>query len=389
MMKITRNATCEHSHIDSCCFNAHKHNRICYIVPPQLSEGIRNYQLQRLPDNQARELIDTYNISDNQFRNQRALIHSQLNNPEGQESLSIFGTKKKTAVSFPIFNAHHSMELPGTKFLFNLPDEAGKTALKNAKKVYQYYLQQHHYNSIDGKGMDIISSVHVGRKYQNAFWNGQQMAYGDGDEIIGPFVTHLDVVGHEMTHGVIGNRLNYERESGALNESIADVFGFLVKNKSEPVPYAETDWTMANGILRWKDPDDPDGKVQSFPLRRFDKPGTAFDIPGVAKDTQLSRYSELYEGNEDNGGVHINSGIPNHAFYLFSENLHTKGIVTPFETIEKIWFATTINLTLKDANSNMKEFATKTISWANKLNNNDTIIEGALRSAWKETEVLL
>jgi bacillolysin len=187
-----------------------------------------------------------------------------------------------------------------------------KTAVSahvNAGIAYEYYLTKHARNSIDGKGGTIISAVRVvdsetGKKLDNAFWNGKGIFYGDGDVGFKPLAGAIDVAGHEMTHGVVQNTANleYEGESGAINESMADVFGVLM----DP----DNDWRIGEDVV----------KTAVFPsgaLRNMEDPhngGTSLSNNGF----QPKHMNEKYTGTEDNGGVHINSGIPNHAFFKYA-----------------------------------------------------------------------
>ncbi len=179
----------------------------------------------------------------------------------------------------------------------------------NAGMAYEYFLTNHERNSINGQGGSMISLINVsdpenGNPLDNAFWNGKAMFYGNG--IIGfkPLAGGLDVAGHEMTHGVVENTANleYEGESGAINESMADIFGSMM----DP-----DDWEIGEDVV----------KVAAFPsgaLRSLEDPhngGTSLGDTGF----QPKHVNEKYNGTEDNGGVHINSGIPNHAFYRYAE----------------------------------------------------------------------
>ncbi len=163
-------------------------------------------------------------------------------------------------------------------------------------------------NSIDNAGMPIISTVHYDKAYCNAFWDGQQMTYGDGDgPNCLPLSGGLDVVGHELTHGVteFTSGLIYENESGALNESFSDMMGNTAEfwaDKRGLDPAAQPDWLIGEDVI-------PAG-VYGGTTPGFRNMGDPRD------DGDPDHYSELYTGTSDNGGVHTNSGIPNHAYYL-------------------------------------------------------------------------
>lgn len=181
------------------------------------------------------------------------------------------------------------------------------SAHHNASLAFDYFENAHSHVSIDANGGDIISFVNVaddnGQGLDNAYWNGAAMFYGNGLQAFKPLAGALDVAGHEMAHGVIQATANleYQGESGALNESFADIFGVMIDRN---------DWTLGEDVVQ----------TQYFPsgaLRSMSDPhngGTSLNDNGF----QPKHTNEQYTGSQDNGGVHINSGIPNHAFYLFA-----------------------------------------------------------------------
>jgi Zn-dependent metalloprotease len=171
-------------------------------------------------------------------------------------------------------------------------------------------------NSIDDHSLPLVGVVHYGVDYDNAFWDGHRMVFGDGDgTLFNRFTAALEVIGHELTHGVIGAELglDYMGQSGALNESISDVFGALVKQHHLGQRAEEADWLIGAGLLR--------SSVQGVALRSMKAPGTAYDDPVLGQDPQPAHMDGYVTTNADNGGVHTNSGIPNHAFYLLASAL--------------------------------------------------------------------
>jgi bacillolysin len=198
-------------------------------------------------------------------------------------------------------------------------DRAAVDAHYNSEKVYEYYLNEHGRNSLDGEGMAIESYVHFGQDYNNAFWNGSFMTYGDGDgEFFISLSAGLDVAAHEMTHGVISKTANlvYRNQSGALNESFADVFGALVD---------DSDWEMgedimapaakADGVTRLRSLSDPNSVVVSNAARA----AYATDDRKVYPDHMDEFYN--MPTSVDGGGVHVNSSITNHAAYLIGQEI--------------------------------------------------------------------
>ncbi|WP_335869430.1 M4 family metallopeptidase [Bacillus sp. 2205SS5-2] len=205
------------------------------------------------------------------------------------------------------YDAKNRNRLPGSLWgdadnLLNASyDGAAVDAHHYAGVTYDYYLDVFNRNSYDGLGAPLKSTVHYSRSYNNAFWNGQQMVYGDGDgttfvELSGS----LDVVAHELTHAVTDTTadLVYQNESGAINEAMSDIFGTLVEFHANNNP----DWELGEDIYT--------PGVANDALRSLSNP---------SKYNDPDHYSVRYTGTGDNGGVHINSGIVNKAAYLLSE----------------------------------------------------------------------
>ena len=187
--------------------------------------------------------------------------------------------------------------------MFN-QDGAAVDAHANAQKVYDYFLKTFDRNSVDNKGQKLISAVHVNTNWNNASWNGRQMSYGDGDgAAYHNFAAGLDVAAHEMAHGVTQNTANlvYRNESGALNESMSDIFAAMVDRDDH-------EWLIGEKIIK-------DGRKA---LRSMSNPAEIVDTrteSGFSPD----HWSKRYTGTLDSGGVHINSSINNKAAYLISE----------------------------------------------------------------------
>lgn len=208
-------------------------------------------------------------------------------------------------------------------------DAAADEAYDGAGKTYDFYANALQRSSVDGKGLPLISSVHYGVKYANAMWNGQQMLYGDGDgKIFGRFTMCLEIIGHELTHGVTQYTaaLRYQDQSGALNEHFSDVFGVLVKQYSLKQTAAKADWLVGAGLFA--------RGVHGVAVRSMKAPGTAYDDKLLGRDPQPAHMRDFRKMTADNGGVHINSGIPNHAFYLAATAIGGKA----WEVAGRIWY---------------------------------------------------
>jgi bacillolysin len=200
-------------------------------------------------------------------------------------------------------------------------DPAAVSAHYNMARVYEYYLQTFNRRGIDGAGGTMIAAVHVtmnGKPMDNAYWNGKLMAYGDGNRAFKPLARALDVAGHEMTHGVIEAtvNLNYRSQSGALNESLADVFGAMIDRD---------DWKIGEDVVNA-------AASSSGALRDMQDPHNGGNGP-THPDWQPSHMLEYVKMalTEDNGGVHVNSGIPNRACYLIANAIGR-------EKTEKIYY---------------------------------------------------
>jgi Zn-dependent metalloprotease len=187
---------------------------------------------------------------------------------------------------------------------------AGVSAHYNGGAAYEYFRNVHNRASINGSGGTIFSLVNVadedGSGLDNAFWNGIAIFYGNGNFAFRPLARALDVAGHEMTHGVVQETagLEYRNESGALNESFADVFGAMIERQN---------WQIGEQVAL----------PSAFPsgaLRDMSNPHNGAAFGNFGQGWQPRHYNERYVGTDNNGGVHRNSGIVNHAYYLFATN---------------------------------------------------------------------
>ncbi|MEV5505000.1 M4 family metallopeptidase [Streptomyces orinoci] len=279
-----------------------------------------------------------------------------------------------------IYDSGHQQDLPGRQVLAE-SDQPCKDATCNRAyaglgATFDYYLHVHDRHSIDGAGLPLIASVHYGENYDNAFWDGEQMVFGDGDgEVFGDFTGCVDVIGHELTHGVTQHTANleYYGQSGALNESLSDVFGSLIKQYSLGQTADQADWLIGAGLLG------PD--IHGVALRSMKAPGTAYDDPRLGRDPQPATMSGYLHTPRDNGGVHLNSGIPNHAFYLLATALGGHA----WERAGKIWYATLTGGDLP-ADADFATFARLTAATARSLYG-EGAETGAVLKAWAQVGV--
>ena len=198
--------------------------------------------------------------------------------------------------------------------------------------VRKYFKHELNRASIDNQGMDLILNVHFGVQFMNAFWDGDEMSFGEGDgEIFVSFAKSLDVVAHELAHGVtqFTANLEYYSQSGALNEHFSDVFGSTITQFNEQQDAGTADWLIGDEIMG--------PTLVGEALRSMKAPGTAYDNALLGKDPQPDHMSQYFAGPEDEQGVHINSGIPNRAFYLVATSIGTPRAA-------KIWYHALQNL---------------------------------------------
>lgn len=254
-----------------------------------------------------------------------------------------------------------------------IADAAANEAYDGSGITYDFYYKFFNRNSLDNRGMPLISSVHLENNLPNAFWNGQQMAYGDGyGNVFLRFTKSLDVIAHELTHGVISHECNliYQDESGALNEHFADVFGVLVTQWKQNHSAAAADWLVGRDLIG-------PAATGANAIRNFG-PGKAFtNDPYLGTDRQPKHMAQKYTGSDDYGGVHINSGIPNHAFYIFARTVGGNAWDAP----GKIWYETMRQLSPNSDFSDMVK-ATKTV--AQSLHPANSPIHAALNNAWQQ-----
>jgi hypothetical protein len=230
-------------------------------------------------------------------------------------------------------------------------------------------------NSIDDNGMDLVGTVHYGNQYNNAFWNGVQMVFGDGDSTtFNRFTIAIDVMGHELTHGVTAATagLEYHDQPGALNESVSDVFGSLVKQRSMGQSATQGDWLIGAGL--WA------AGINGVALRSMKAPGTAYDDPVIGKDPQPDHMSRYVNTTSDNGGVHINSGIPNKAFYLAAIAIGGNA----WDVTGNIWYQTLVDARVT-ATASFQEFANLTADNANLLYGGN--VRAAVVQAWRDVGI--
>ena len=250
-------------------------------------------------------------------------------------------------------------------------DLAADEAYDGLGATFALFSEVYGRNSIDGAGLPLDASVHYGELYDNAFWNGERMVFGDGDgEIFDRFTTSVTVIGHELSHGVVQYTagLVYRGQSGALNESVADVFGALVEQYALEQDVAAASWLIGEGLFT--------DQVEGNALRSMSAPGTAYDDDVLGKDPQPAHFDDYIDTDDDNGGVHLNSGIPNRAFFLAAEAIGGNA----WERAGQVWYdALQSDIT---ARVDFAGFAAATVRAASERYGESSVEVDAVRAGW-------
>jgi Zn-dependent metalloprotease len=270
-------------------------------------------------------------------------------------------------------------------------DDTVTEAFDGFGATFDLYDEEYDRCSIDDRGIPLVGTVHHKQGYDNAFWDGQQMVFGDGDEdlpenerLFNRFTKSIDIIGHELTHGVTERTagLVYWFQPGALNESLSDVFGSIVKQRSRSQTADEADWLIGEGLFTANVESGTPGEPVA--LRSMKAPGTAYNDDILGKDPQPGHMREYRRLPwwDDNGGVHINSGIPNRAFYLTAVKIGGNS----WENAGHIWYETLVSPNLKPL-AQFQQFAQETIAAAIDLFGFNSTEHQAVREAWAEVGI--
>ena len=374
---------------------------VCPIVPPDMLRRIAagaGPEHPEIPDDAAAAAQRTL-VADAQLRRQREVYaergRGDLRGPipglpnlreRAPELRKPPAKAEAPAVQRAVHDAQHGSQLPG-----KLVRGEGKPATSDASvnraydglgDTWKLYWSAFQRDSLDGEGLELVASVHYQEQYDNAFWDGQQMVFGDGDgTYFNDFTSSVDVIGHELTHGVTQYTagLTYVTQSGALNESLSDCFGSMVKQQALGQDAADADWLIGEGLFT--------AKVNGVALRSMKAPGTAYDDPVLGKDPQpadMDGYVRLpADSQHDNGGVHTNSGIPNRAFYLAATSIGG----TAWEGAGPVWYdVLTGSKITKDID--FAGFAALTVEAATARFGKNSIEAKAVLDAWQTVKVL-
>ncbi len=342
-------------------------NPLHCIVPPDLL-----YELARSGDEATRSAAISTLFIDQQFRLTRA------------ESAARFGGRDARPVTFAriggqpqrtIYDQQHSeTQTPGkvarAEGQVSSPDKSVNQAYDGLGDTYNYYWLVFQRDSIDGQGLPMLGMVHYGSSYDNAFWdNAGHMFFGDGDgRILTDTTAGIDVIGHELTHGITQHEANlaYSGQSGALNESVSDVFGVQVKQFALKQDVTQADWLIGADIV---------GPELKPALRSMKAPGTA--NPYDKQPADMDRYVP-------GGDVHINSGIPNRAFYIVATTLGGNA----WDAAGPIWYATLCDPALRP-HATFQDFARLAVKHAERIYGAASKQAMAVRAGWDAVKVRL
>lgn len=341
----------------------HRHSIFC-ILPPHVLVNIASNgsQVQRS------KAVDTLKQAAAFRAERQTMIDLQV---AGALRAAVASGKNRT-----VYDAKNGSNLSSSVVVRKEGDPASNDVAVNeaydgSGATYDLFKNIYGRDSIDGNGLPLNSYVHYQKNYDNAFWDGSRMVYGDGDgELFNRFTIAIDVMGHELTHGVTQYeaKLVYSQQPGALNESMSDVFGSLVKQYSLNQTADQSDWLIGQGLLA--------SGVNGVALRSMKAPGTAYNDPVLGKDPQPAHMKDYVTTISDNGGVHINSGIPNRAFYLTATEIG--GFA--WEKAGQIWY-----ITLRDkltSTSNFQSCADLTYQTAGELFGANSIEQKAVKNGW-------
>ena len=366
-------------------FHCHYRNPVFCVLPPYILENLgkkgSDKQRQRAWNTIATDRIqrDERRRVSARFRQLRASFRRRRARAERQQRRA--GVQTTTGqVQRSIYTANNIGRLPGQLVRAEGGKSTGDKAVNEAydafAATYDLYSQVYKRDSLDGLGLPLEASVHYKKQYDNAFWNGTEMVFGDGDnDLFNRFTISVDVIGHELTHGVTQYESNlvYRRQPGALNEHLSDVFGSLVKQYPNETA-DKADWLIGEGLFTNKVK--PTGTAA---LRSMKNPGSAYDDPVLGKDPQPGHMMDYVHGPADNFGVHTNSGIPNHAFYLAA----TKIGGFAWEKAGLIWYEAMTSPSLS-RRAQFLDFAALTVEVAGDLYGANSAEEKAVWEAWSE-----
>lgn len=355
-------------------------NPIHCILPPYMLDKLMESDNQKVADLAINSNFRSFRLRNDRNFFQKASLHEKT-------ILGAVATTARTKVmQMAVYDCKQKTNLSGAKLLWDFKTNkkisslAAKNVIKGGTASWDFYSKIFGRNSIDNKGLKINQYVHFDKGYDNAYWDGRRMIYGDGDgTIFTSFTSDIDVIGHELTHGVTEHEANldYENQAGALNESFSDIFGIMIKQRYNNQDVKKSNWLIGEKVV----------KGANYALRSMKAPGTAYkNHPELGDDPQpatMDKFVKLPNTSDgDWGGVHLNSGIPNFAFYVTAFNMG--GFA--WEKAGRIWYAALTDSTFA-SNSKFADLKKLTISHAEKLYGAGSLEVKAVQQGWQAAKV--
>lgn len=296
----------------------------CFFVPPHITDAIaRNAAREgRGPSVAARGAVADLALRQQRKNATYASLQTLAERVQGKADVTIYDDENQWAIGTKV--ARGPRKPPVKPHNVN----AAYDGLEATRDFYEQVLER---DSIDNSGLPINGHVNFGVQYDNAFWDGAEMVFGNGSGTVFKDLTgDIDVAGHELTHGVTQYTagLLYTDQPGALNEATSDIMGACVDQwvqRDKDVDAGTFNWLIGEDIMA----DDLYGEA----LRCMSHPGTAYDNPILGKDPQPDSMAGYVPG----GDPHLNSGIINRVFYLIAIDLGTFPAA-------KVWYSTLLNL---------------------------------------------
>lgn len=351
------------------------------IVPPYITDKLTNS-----PDKEIARIAVNSKFRSFRFRSDRVFFK----NTSEEEKALIGLVRKKKVITTPqleVYNCKKSTSLSDASLVWKsgdakLPaDKDAKNVINAGDATWRLYYDLFGRNSVDNLGMTIQQYIHYDKKYDNAFWDGRRMIYGDGDgKIFGTFTGDIDIIGHELTHGVTQYEINldYHVQAGAMNESFSDIFGIMIKQRALNQDVKQSDWLIGENVLLG----------EQYALRSMKEPGTGYkNHPELGDDPQpatMDNFVKLPDTAEgDWGGVHYNSGITNFAFYVAAYNMGGYA----WEKAGKIWYGALTDKAQLKSNATFSDVRKATLKIAGDLFGKKSAEVQAVKDGWDAAKV--
>jgi len=333
----------------------------CFIIPTDVLE--RFARDTSLSESQRKSFADTAQF-DKAWRNVRT-AHGKMS--AAATAMLAPGVERAAPPAVSVYNCNHGTTLPGAPVPPAPADATSRRVIVVTTAVAAFYQKLFERNSVDDAGKALMSSIHFGVNYNNAYWNGTQMTYGDGDgNIFIDFTRSDDVIGHELTHGVTqySSQFAYTNEAGGLNESMSDVFGSMFRQWRAKQTVDKADWLIGKGIMG------PGAIAKGYTCLR--------DMANPAAKHCLAPQPTHYSKYKNGMDPHASSGIPNLAFCRAAQKIGGNS----WDRAGKIWYGALTGFK-PNPNMKMKSFADRTRTLANTMFPGDPAVLAAVDNAWK------